>query len=62
MKLLIDKGWLIPVDGRRDSIENGAVAIDGARSSPSAPAKRSSRPSRRTKRSTPAARLSCRAL
>jgi 5-methylthioadenosine/S-adenosylhomocysteine deaminase len=31
MKLLIDKGWVIPVDGRRDSIENGAVAIDGAR-------------------------------
>jgi len=31
MKLLIDNGWVIPVDGRRDSIEKGAVAIDGAR-------------------------------
>lgn len=31
MKLLIDNGWVIPVDGRRESIENGAVAIDGTR-------------------------------
>jgi 5-methylthioadenosine/S-adenosylhomocysteine deaminase len=31
MKILIDKGWVIPVDGRRSYIENGAVAIDGAR-------------------------------
>jgi 5-methylthioadenosine/S-adenosylhomocysteine deaminase len=30
-KLLIDNGWVIPVDGRRDSIEGGAVAIEGDR-------------------------------
>ena len=31
MKTLIDKGWVIPVDGRRPYIESGAVAVDGAR-------------------------------
>ena len=31
MKLLVDNGWVIPVDGRRPFIERGAVAIDGTR-------------------------------
>lgn len=31
MKLLVDNGWVIPVDGRRPIIEQGAVAIDGTR-------------------------------
>jgi len=30
-KLLIDKGWVIPVDGRRPVIEDGAVAIQDDR-------------------------------
>lgn len=31
MKLLVDNGWVIPVDGRCPFIERGAVAIDGTR-------------------------------
>lgn len=30
-KLLVDNAWVIPVDGRRNSIERGAVAVDGDR-------------------------------
>src|SRR5262245_31019457 len=31
MKILIDRAWVIPVDGRRPFIEHGAVAVAGAR-------------------------------
>lgn len=31
MKIRIDNGWLVPIDGRQDIVENGAVVVDGGR-------------------------------